>query len=418
MVTPSDFPIAQARAQFPALCTSDEGRSRIYLDNPAGSQIPHSVAAAAAECLINRNANLGGFFKTSTLAEQVVAGARSAMAVFLGAPSDNEIIFGPSMTALTFQISRSIAQTLRSGDEIIVTRMDHDANIAPWLAIARERNLIVRWIPFNAGSWTIGPDALESMLTNRTRLVALTYASNVTGTINPLQEITSKIRAAGAMSFIDAVQYAPHRLIDVEALGCDFLVCSAYKFYGPHLGVLWGRGQVLKSLPAYKVRPAKDRMPWRFENGTPQIELLAALEACVRHFQSIGETGGSGESPRLCIQRAFEAITEWEGSLTWRLIDGLRHISGIRIIGIADESRRSERLPTVSFICSSRSSEHIVRMLAERDIFAWNGYNYSLETVRALGLDEDDGVVRLGMAYYNTPDEIDTAVQAIREICA
>ena len=373
----------------------DAGVPRVYLDNPAGTQVPRRVADAAARCLLETNANLGGYFTTSLAAEEVVRDAHEAMARFLNARSQREVIVGPSMTSLTFAMSRSIARTLQPGDEIVLTRMDHDGNISPWLAIAGDRGLTVRWVPFDEESWVIEPDALEAALTRKTKLVALSYASNLTGSINDVRSLVERVHAAGALAYVDAVQFAPHGSVDVQRLGCDFLACSSYKFFGPHLGILWGREELLEELHAYKVRPATMELPYRFETGTPQIELLAALRAAVEYIESVGP------------------IEEYERTLAAHLISGLKRIPGVRIVGITDPSRYAHRVPTVSFVHADRTPDAIAQFLARRNIFVWSGHNYALETVRQLGIDEQQGVVRIGAAHYNTLSEIERAVEAV-----
>ena len=292
------FPIDDVRGAFPALALTDHGRARAYLDNPAGTQVPQPVIEAVARCLTETNANLGGAFVTSKAADAVVGGAHAAMADLLGAASAREVVIGPSMTSLTYRISRSLGRRLEPGDEVVVTRMDHDGNVAPWLQLAEDRGLVVRWLPFDRESWRIEPEALDHVLSEKTRILALNYASNLTGSVNDVAALAARAKAAGALVYVDAVQLAPHRLVDVAALGCDFLVCSSYKFFGPHLGVLWGRGDLLAEMFPYQCRCASDEIPKKFETGTPQIELLAGLEAAVDYFAWLGERTGAEEQHR------------------------------------------------------------------------------------------------------------------------
>lgn len=394
----STFPIDTVRAQFPALAREDAGIKRIYLDNPAGTQVPRQVADATARCLLETNANLGGYFATSKAAEKVVDDAHRAMGRFLNG-SERQVIIGPSMTSLTFAMSRSIGRTLHAGDEIVVTRMDHDGNISPWLALAEDLGLTVRWVPFDERSWVIEPDALEAVLTKKTKLVALNYASNLTGSINDVRALVERIHNAGALAYVDAVQFAPHGAVDVNALGCDFLACSSYKFYGPHLGIVWGRAALLEDLHPYKVRPQTSEIPYKFETGTPQIEQLAALTACIEYIEAVGDA------------------QQYERDLAAHLIDGLQRIPGVRIIGITDPARYNRRVPTVSFIHDRKTPDEIAQSLARKNIFVWSGHNYALEIVRQLGIDENQGVVRIGIAHYNTLAEIDQTLEAVQAAC-
>jgi cysteine desulfurase family protein (TIGR01976 family) len=293
------FSIEAVRGQFPALSLTDKGRRRIYLDNPAGTQVPQAVADAVSCCLLTTNANLGGYFETTIAAQSVVDEAHQAMADFLGAAGPEEIIIGANMTTLTYHMSRTLGRTLKPGDEIILTRMDHDGNVSPWLQLAEDLGLVVRWLPFDEKSWQVEEEALAGLLSNKTRLVALNYASNLTGSINRVKALTAIAKRAGALVYVDAVQFAPHGLIDVQELGCDFLICSAYKFFGPHMGVLWGRLDIIDDLKPYKCRCSSNGLPERFELGTPQIELMAGLTAAVDYFAGLGAAAGEGGSSRL-----------------------------------------------------------------------------------------------------------------------
>jgi len=406
----TSFPTAEIRARFPALADAQT----VYLDNPAGTQVPGSVIEAVARSLETASSNLGGRFGSSVRAGENWHRGHEAMAEFVGAGSMREIVIGQSMTALTFHMSRCLGRTMQPGDEIIVTRMDHEGNVSPWLALAEDRGLTVRWLPFDRESWRIEPQDLAALLNDRTRLVALNYASNLTGSINDVATLARIAREAGALTYVDAVQFAPHSLIDVQALGCDFLVCSSYKFFGPHLGILWGRESLLQDLAAYKVRCASNELPERFELGTPQVELLAGVAAAVDYLAWVGtECGASTGDRRGALAAGFAASTEYETGLARRLIDGLSAIDGVRIHGITNPNRGAERVPTVSFTHARVAPPAIAQALAARGICVWSGHNYAYEVVRHLGIDERTGVLRVGAAHYNTAEEIDRTLEAI-----
>ncbi len=404
------------RNQFPSLADTDSGVRRIYFDNPAGTQVPLSVVDRMSDCLLRGNANIGGYFPTSGLAAEFVDDARQAMADFVNAPSPDEIIFGQNMTSLTLHVSRSIGQQLSPGDEIVLSQMDHDANIEPWRLLARDRDLEIRWLPFNTETFEFDLDKLDDLLNERTRLVCVAGASNLTGTINDIRAICGKVRDAGAWSYIDAVQSAPHVISDVQEFGCDFLVCSAYKFFGPHQGILWGRREVLEQLDPYKVRPAPEELPWCFEPGTQSHEGLAGTGAAVDYFAGIGETLAGAGTRRQRLVTAFEHLFEYEKSLAARLISGLNDIPGVKVQGITAPDSLARRVPTVSFTHSNHRPEVIAEALGKRNIFVWNGHNYGLEPAKALGLLQSGGVVRIGAVHYNTAGEIDETLNALEGI--
>lgn len=412
------FPIDTVRGEFPALARTDGGERRIYLDNPAGTQVPRAVAEAVARCLLETNANLGGFFRTTVAAGSVVEAAHEAMADFLGASSHEEIIIGANMTTLTYHMSRTLGRMWKPGDEIIVTRMDHEGNVSPWLQLAEDRGLTVRFLPFDTDSWQVEEAALSALLSERTKLLALNYASNLTGSINRVKALTVRAKAVGAITYVDAVQFAPHGLIDVQDLGCDFLACSAYKFFGPHMGVLWGRRALIETLAPYKCRCSSNALPERFELGTPQIELMAGLSAAVDYFEALGARAGATGSRRQKIAAAFDASIAYENRLALRLIDGLSSIGGLKIHGITDPARLGERVPTVSFTVEGIEPDEIARALAAENIFVWSGHNYAWEIVHQLGIRADRGVVRIGIAHYNTAVEIEETIGSVGRIVA
>jgi cysteine desulfurase family protein (TIGR01976 family) len=419
-----DFPIDLIRQEFPALALGNDGRPAVFFDNPAGTQIPRRVLERMQDTLMNRNANLGGFFPTSRRAGELVAQAHQALADFYNASSWEEIVFGQNMTTLTLHMSRCIGRQLKSGDEIILSRMDHDANVAPWLLLAEDRELKVRWLDFSVESYEFEDDALDGLLSPRTRLLAVGSASNCTGTINDVKSLAAKARAAGALVYVDAVQLAPHQVIDVKDLGADIVVSSAYKWFGPHQGVLWGRRDVLERISPYKVRPAGDGLPERFETGTQSHEGMAGCLGAIEYLAWIGRTfaearhrpsaGLSGE--RNAIQAGFAVIGEWEQQLCRRLIEGLSERKGVRIRGITNSNALHRRVPTVSFTLEGRDPADLAKAFAARDIFVWSGHNYAVEPVRRLGLLEKGGVLRAGLAHYNTPDEVERFLTTLDEI--
>lgn len=408
-----EFPVESVRGRFPSLSIRDSGTRRIYLDNPAGTQVPLSVADAVREAILTRNANLGGFFETTIQSGRIWEDAHRAMADFLNAKSSEEIIIGPNMTTLTYHLSRTLGRDWEPGDEVVCTRMDHEGNVGPWMQIAEDRGARCRLIPFSEDSWQVEPDALRSVMSDRTRLVALGYASNLTGSINRVKELTKIAKEAGALVYVDAVQYAPHRLIDVRDTGCDFVAVSAYKFFGPHLGIVWGRREVLDALVPYKLRCSSDDLPGRLETGTPQIELLAGLTAVADYLAVIGAEGGANRSRRDGISAAFEAITDHESRLARQLVEGIADIDGLEIRGISDTTRLAERVPTVSFTVEDVRPVSLVKLMNAENIFLWAGHNYAWEAVHQLGIEPGEGVVRIGAAHYNTQGEIGEAVESV-----
>ena len=418
------YDLEAVRSRFPALAMSDNGVRRIYLDNPAGTQVPLRVAEAMSDCLLHKNANQGGYFASSVDADRVVADARSAMADFLNAPSTDEIVFGQNMTTITLHLSRSIGKLFQPGDEIILSRMDHDANIWPWVLMARDHGLEVRWLPFDTSTFEFDLDHLDALLSDRTRLVCIGGASNMIGTINDVETICARARSAGAMTYVDAVQSAPHIATDVQQLGCDFLVCSAYKFFGPHQGILWGRRDLLERLEPYKVRPAPDTIPWCFETGTQSHEGCAGVTAAIEHFAWIGETMAGDymagrqhlSGRRQVLHAAMDLLFDYEKSITRRLISGLEAVDGVTVLGITADGAMDRRVPTVSFTHLSLSPDEIAQALAKANIFVWSGHNYAVEVARALGVHESGGGVRIGPVHYNSHAEIERTLDALASI--
>jgi cysteine desulfurase family protein (TIGR01976 family) len=420
------FDLESVRSQFPALSMSDNGVRRIYFDNPAGTQVTATVADAVSDCLLKKNANIGGYFVSSTDADQVVESARVAMADFLNAPSPEEIVFGQNMTTITLHLSRSIGRMFGRDDEIILSQMDHDANVWPWVLMARDMGLKVKWLPFNKETFEFDLDVLDALLTDRTRLLCVGGASNLTGTINDVAGICAKARAAGAVTYIDAVQSVPHVATDVQEIGCDFLVCSAYKFFGPHQGILWGRRELLEQLEPYKVRPAPEAIPGCFETGTQSHEGIAGVAAIVDYFAWIGNTMARDYADRWsrfsgrrqAIHAAMDFLFDYERSLAERLIDGLMQISGVTVQGITAADAMQRRVPTVSFTHDSVASAAIAESLARQNIFVWSGHNYAVEVAKTLGIYETGGAVRIGPVHYNSHEEVDELLIALAGIVA
>ena len=407
------YDVEQLRAAYPSLAAKDAGQRRIYLDNPAGTQVPATVADAIREAILYSNANLGGFFATTKASTAIWRDAHQAMADMFGAGSHEEIVIGPNMTTLTYHLSRAIGRDWGPGDEIVVTRMDHEGNVGPWVQLAQDKGATVRFVPFSTESWQVEPDALAAVLNDKTRLVALSYASNLSGSINPVTELVAMARAKGALTYVDAVQFAPHGFVDVAAIGCDFLAASAYKFFGPHLGVVWGRRDVLDALVPYRLECATNDLPGRLETGTAQIELLAGLSACVDHLAETGAMAGGGGDRRTRIGAGFAHATAHEADLALQLIEGLCSIDGLSVHGITEPGRMSERVPTVSFSVADIAPASLAQLLAQENIFVWSGHNYAWQMVHALGLAPAEGVLRIGAAHYNTAGEIAETVEAV-----
>ncbi|MDH5344430.1 MAG: cysteine desulfurase-like protein [Gammaproteobacteria bacterium] len=418
------FDLDTIRARFPALSIRDNRVPRIYFDNPAGTQVPQSVVDAMTSCLIESNANVHGSFVTSARADDIVTGVHVAMADLLNAPSPDEIVFGQNMTTLTIYLSRSIGRLLQAGDEIVLSRMDHDANVGPWLLLARDLELEVRWLPFDKVTYEFDPGALDNVLTDRTKLVCIGGASNLTGTIHDVKTIAARAREVGAMTFIDAVQYVPHVSTDVQEIGADFLVCSAYKFFGPHQGILWGRRDILERLEPYKVRTAPDSIPDCFETGTQSHEGMAGTIAAVDYFSMIGETMATGyhdrypafEGRRKFVHAAMDCLFDAEATLAGQLVDGLRGLPGVRIHGITDPAAMKRRVPTVSFSVDGVDPEVIGAELGARNIFVWTGNFYAVEATKFLGIEDKGGAVRVGPVHYNSSAEIDVFLNALSDI--
>ncbi|MGL4647771.1 MAG: cysteine desulfurase-like protein [Caldilineaceae bacterium] len=409
------FDVQSLRAQFPSLNEQYGGRPAIFFDNPGGTQVPRAVIDAVSDYYTRRNSNTHGLFETSIRSDLVIDGARQAAADLLGADAD-EIVFGNNMTSLTFALMHALASEFGPGDEIIVTRLDHDANVAPWLMLAEDRGATIRTVDIDPENCTLDMAHFKSLVSPRTRMVAVGYASNATGTINDVRQAVEWARQVGAYTFIDAVQYAPHGLIDVKALGCDFLACSAYKFFGPHVGILYGKREHLKRLRAYRVRPAGEELPGKWETGTKNHEGLAGTLAAIDYLASIGVSHGGASltaSRRDKLKAAWGPIWRYEQELIERMVHGLLAITGVRIYGITERDEWDKRVATVSIRKEGKTPEDLARALAAENIFAWNGNFYALSVSERLGVEQSGGLLRLGLAHYNTAQEVDRCLRVI-----
>jgi cysteine desulfurase family protein (TIGR01976 family) len=402
--------VEEIRRAFPALARVHEGRPVAYFDGPGGTQVPRTVVDAVRDYLVDHNANTHWDYPTSAETDAIIAEARAAVARFLGCDAD-EVAFGPNMTTLTFHLGRAIGRQLSPGDEVVVTDLDHHANIDPWRAMAEERGAVVRQVPFDPVRGTLDTCALERSIGPRTRVVAIGAASNALGTINDVRRAVELARAAGALVFVDAVHYAPHELVDLRRLDCDVLACSAYKFYGPHLGILAGRRAVLERLPVPKLAPAPD-LPAaeRFETGTQNHEGIAGTAAAVRFFESLAPalTG------RAALERVFEVLGERGARLLARMWDGLGAIRGVRLYGPPPGEPRT---PTVAFTVDGHSSAAVARALARRAVFVSHGDFYAATVVERLGL-APDGLVRAGCACYTTEEEVERLIDGVAAVAS
>ena len=448
--------LTSIRAQFPSLSQTVNGHSAAFLDGPGGTQVPQRVIDAIANYLRRDNANTGGAYATSRRTDTMIAEARAAMADFLHCAAD-EVAFGPNMTTLTYAMSRAIGRDFRPGDEIVLTRLDHDANVSPWLAMAEDHGVTVRWAEIHDEDCTLDMADFASKINSNTKLVAAGYASNAVGTINPVKEIVRLAHAVGALAYIDAVHYTPHGLIDVAALDCDFLVCSTYKFFGPHMGVLFGKREHLKRFHPYKVRPNTNAIPNCWEWGTLNHECIAGIAACVEYIADLGRgltngatngltdgttsmrvphpfdklragssrssKGGNGEADtsgiserRAAIEAAYAAIHEHERTLLERIMTGLKKIPGLKIYGITDPARFDERCATLAIRIPGHTPLELATQLGDRGFFTWDGNYYALNLTEHLDVEKSGGFLRIGLAHYNTAEEVDRLLAALREI--
>src|SRR5579872_384127 len=409
--------VAWVRTQFPSLQLKVNGHPAAFLDGPAGTQVPKQVMDMVQNYYLNSNANTCGAFATSRGNDTIIASARAAMADFFNCDKD-EVVFGQNMTTITFALARAIGRALEPGDEIVVTTLDHDANVAPWRAL-EEMGIVIRQVDIHESECTLNLEDLNHKINANTKLVAVGYASNAVGTINPEAEITKMAHRVGALMFIDAVHYAPHGPIDVRALDCDFLACSPYKFFGPHMGTLYGKREHLLRFRPYKVRPAPDSLPDRWETGTQMQELIAGIGAAVDYLAELGRRcDASAKDRRSALLAAYRATRQHEMTLLSRLVEGLLVIPGLQFFGIRDPKRFDERCSTVSVRLANHTPTQVAAFLGERGIFTWEGNYYALNLTERLGVEASGGLLRIGLVHYNTAEEVDRLLAALREIAA
>ncbi len=409
--------VEHCRRQFPALSRRIGDRLAAFFDGPAGTQVPQRVIDAMSHYLAHTNANHGGRFSTAIESDGMLDQAHRGLAEFVGTDDPGTIAFGQNMTSLTFALSRALARTWRPADEIVLTRLDHDANVSPWVLAARDAGATVRFANIKAEDATLDLDELRHQINERTRLVAVGCASNATGGINPVRDICDWAHAVGATVFLDAVHYAPHGLVDVQAWDCDFLACSSYKFFGPHLGVLWGRRDELESLEAYKVRPAPHDLPGKWMTGTQSHESIAGALDAVDYLADLGRllAGSDSLTRRAALREAYREIGLYERALASRLLAGLAEIPDVRIFGVTDPARLDERVATVSLVHERFTPIELAEQLGEQGFFVWHGNYYALNLSESLGL-EPEGMLRIGLVHYNTATEVDRLLEALHDL--
>lgn len=409
----SKFNVEQVRSQFPSLSRMLDGKQAIYFDGPAGSQVPSSVVDRISDCMLHHNANRSGRFVTSREVDEIMNHCHQVFCDFVGAASPESIAFGPNMTSLTLQFSRALSQEWRPGDRILVSSLDHDANFTPWVLAAKDAGAEVKVIRIRTSDATLDLASLDELLNDRTRLVAVTAASNAVGSLTPIREIANRVHSVGAELFVDAVHMAPHKSMDVTDWNCDYLVCSAYKFFGPHIGVLYGRKDRMQSLIPYKLRPAPDNLPGRWMTGTQNHACIAGAAAAVDYIASLSPIPADHQNRRERLIDAMSIISNYETELISKLLEGLMSIPRLKVFGITDPNRMSERAPTVSFQVAGATSIEVAQRLGDQGVFAWHGNYYALPLTESLGT-EPAGMVRLGCMHYNTLEEVERTLDLLR----
>jgi cysteine desulfurase family protein (TIGR01976 family) len=413
-VNSKSFDIGWVRAQFPSLQLQINDHQAAFLDGPAGTQVPRQVMDAVQKYFLEANANTYGAFLSSRRTNEIISQGRAAMSDLFNCSTD-EIVFGQNMTTITLGLARAIGRELKPGDEILLTILDHDANFSPWKAL-EEKGVLIRTVDIRESDCTLDLEDLKNKLNEKTKLVAVGYASNAVGTINPVAEITKLAHAVGAMVFIDAVHYAPHGSIDVQALDCDFLICSPYKFFGPHMGTLYGKKKHLERFKPYKVRPATDVVPECWETGTQVQELIAGIHAAVEYIAELGRRcDPAATDRRAALLASYRSTVAYERSLLTHLIKGLLAIPGLQFFGITDPARFDERCSTVSFRLAKGTPTDAATFLGERGIFTWDGNFYALNLTERLGVEKLGGVLRVGLVHYNTMEEVNRLLTALHE---
>jgi cysteine desulfurase family protein (TIGR01976 family) len=410
---------AALRRRFPALArTGGDGLPVIYADAPGGSQVPETVIDAIAAHLRSGISNTHGAFAASEETDALIADARRAASDVTGA-DPGEIVFGPNSTTLLLHLSRSFGRTLRPGDEVVVTTLDHDANVRPWVLAAEDAGAIVRWVDVRDHDVTLDLDSFDAALNDKTRLVAFTLASNAVGTIPPAAELIRRVHDVGALAAVDGVHFAQHRALDLHALDADILACSPYKFFGPHLGVLSVRRELLDTWTPYKLRPAPDEAPDRWETGTQNHEGLAGLTAAVEYLADVGRTYGAvdtGDDRRAAVVAGFDAIGTHERGLSGRFLRGVNDLPNVRLWGVPDVDRLDERTPTFAVRVNDQDPLKTATELARRGIYVWDGHYYAITVMERLGLLDSGGAVRIGFCHYHSADDVDRVLDALADL--
>ena len=411
----SKFDVQWSREQFPALRQTVNGQPAIFFDAPGGTQVPQRVIDAISNYLATSNANTHGAFLTSERTDQIYSAAHAAMADFFNCDPD-EVVFGANMTTLTFALSRAIGRELKSGDELLVTVLDHDANVSPWVCL-EQSGAKVRTADIRPADCTLDMFDLQAKVRRNTRLVAVGYAANAVGTINDVGEVVRLAHGVGAMAFIDAVHYAPHGLIDVRSLDCDFLACSSYKFFGPHLGIMYGKREHLERLRPYKLRACTEHLPDRWESGTQNHEGMAGVIAAIDYLADLGRRHApEAPSRRAALAAAYAAMVHYERELAEKLIAGLLEIPGLKFYGITDPAKFDQRTPTVAIRMEGYTPRELATRLGERGIFTWDGNYYAIDLAERLGVQQSGGMLRIGLAHYNTAAEVERLLEELKAL--